>query len=136
MNRIEILIDKIINNDIKYIEYDTKLITAAAIKINKNKAIIVNKNKFKDSKDFYVTLSHEFLHCNHDVFYNMEDSIQTRKRREYKIDKLMVQELVPLNEFKKLLKYGLNKYEISEEMDVTEESVDLAFKIYKNMGEL
>lgn len=136
MNKIEILTETIIQKDINFLEHKTRDISAAAIKMIDSKTIIFNENKFINSKEAYIALFHEYLHCEFDVFYNLDDSLQTRKRREYKIDKIMIQELVPIDKLKDLLNLELCNYELAEELDVSEEIIKIAFKIYKNMGVL
>mgnify|MGYP000927219771 CR=1 FL=1 len=136
MNKIEALLDKIISNNVCINEIKTLDIKTVSIKTDDKKDIFIDKTKFINSKDLYVQLAHEFLHCEYDIFYNIDSSLQTRKRREYKIDKIMIQELVPIEKLKSLSKYELNQYELSEEFDVPEETIELAFKIYKNMGVL
>lgn len=136
LTNIEIIQDKILNNGIKLLKSNNITLSIAAIKINDKKGIVYDLNKFDNPTDEYTALSHEYYHCEVDAFYNFKDSLQTRKRREYKANKQLVLDLIPIDALKKLLQTDFHKWEIAEEFGVTEDTIDLAFKIYKNMGEL
>lgn len=96
-------------------------------------AIFFNKQMLKTSAEERVAKEHELAHIETGSLYCLGSSLQTRKRREYKADKHMIQKVLPIKELKKALAQGLERWEIAEEYDVTEELVKRACQIYKNM---
>lgn len=132
----EKLSDKIITKSILLCKTRMNDISASSIKLNNRLAIYYDHNKFDNSIEEYTAILHEYYHCEVDAFYNFDDSLQTRKRREYKANKQLVLDSIPIDKLKKLLQANYHKWEIAEEFGVTEETIDLAFNIYKNMKEI
>ena len=56
------------------------------------------------------------------------------KRREFKANFALIQDLIPVNMLISLLSQNYNKYEIAEELTVTSDLIDTAFKIYTQKG--
>lgn len=136
LTNVEQIQDKILSKGIKLLKINNIVLPIAAIKINGKKGIVYDPKKLYSSTERYMALVHEFYHCEIDVFYDLNDTLQTRKRREYKANKQLVLDLVPIDKLKRFLEHNYCKWEIAEEFGVTEETIDLAFKIYRNMGEL
>jgi len=136
ISNIERIEDIILNKNIGLFNITTNNIPIAAIKINNEKSIYYDQKKFDNKTEKYTAILHEYYHCELDAFYTFDDSLQTRKRREYKANKQLVLDLIPIEKLKKLLHADSLKWEIAEEFGVTEETIDLAFKIYKNIGYL
>ena len=96
-------------------------------------AIFFDKEKLVTRTDEYVAILHETYHIEYNAFYTLDDSLQTRKRREYKANKAMIIDIIPIEQFKKALEYNLELWELAKYFDVTEETILLSFKIYKQM---
>lgn len=96
-------------------------------------AIFFNKKMMSCSAEERVAKEHELAHLETGSLYSLDTSLLARKRREYKADKHMIQKIMPIQELKKALTQGLERWEIAEEFDVTEELVKRACQIYKNM---
>lgn len=54
-----------------------------------------------------------------------------RSINEFRAKKWAVNNLIPLSTFKQLIGTSLNKYEVAEKLEVTEELIDLACYIYE-----
>lgn len=136
LTKLEELEDEINNEGISLINKKTLSVKAAAIKHDNKHTILYDPNKLTTQAERHTVLLHEYCHIQNDALYSFNDSLQTRRRREYKAKKAMVLKLITSDKLKEKLKKGHSKWEIAEELCVTEDVIDDAVRIYKNMGEM
>ena len=127
------------NNDL-YSLAESENIAIDLLHLPKNKSLSItldgkcyialdDKTVYTDSET-KVHLAHELGHCLTGAFYNMYSPLDLRDKHEYRANKWAVNNLIPKEKLIELLKRGLEKWEIAEFFDVTEEFVNLAFKMY------
>lgn len=134
LSKLEQIEDKIINDGILLSEISTSSVKAASIKSDSNYAIFFDTKKFENSTEEYVALAHEYYHVKENAFYTFDDTLRTMKRREFKANFALIQDLIPVNKLISLLSQNYDKYEIAEELTVTPDLIDTAFKIYTQKG--
>lgn len=135
MSKLEDLGDKLEEKGIKIINISLDAITSCAISINGREAIVLDKSKLRNRTHELTVLSHEFCHLKTGALYKMDAPKIIRDKCEYKANKMMVRMLIPVDEFKSLLRRGYDKWEIAEIFEVDESVIDLAVDIYRATGE-
>lgn len=136
MTILEELEDKIHRENIIVSNIDTVSVKAASIKSKCDYAIFINKSLLETQAERHSAMAHEYYHIKEDALYTFQDTLRTRKRREYKANKAMIRDLIPVDKLLEKIKKGYLKYEIAEEFCVTENVIDEAVRIYKTMGEM
>ena len=136
MKKLEKIQSKILDDGINIYESHNEVIKVAAVEFDNKKAIFFDESKFDNSSEMHVALAHEYHHFKTHTLYNFLTDDTTKRKCEYRANKSMIQDIIPIKEFRKALLLGLERYELAEEFDVTEDTIDLAYMIYKNMGEL
>lgn len=134
LTKLEAIEERIIDKGILLYETSTSSVKTAAIKMDSKCAIFFDVHKFDSITEQVEALTHEYYHVDQDAFYKFDDSLRTVKRREFKANCALVKELVPINEFTMLLSQGYSVYDIAEELGVTVNLIELAYKIYKQKG--
>ncbi len=127
------------NNDL-YSLAESENIAIDLLRLPKNKSLSVSLNGkcyiALDDKvatinsETKVHLAHELGHCITGAFYNVYSPLDLREKHEYRANKWAVNMLVPKKKLIELLKHGIEKWEIAEHFDVTEDFINLALKIY------
>lgn len=135
ISKLEYIQDKLNKKNILLCEIPTNTIVGASIKLNNKKTIVINRDKIENEKYEFVILAHEYYHCEMETFYNLNTEKTLIRKMEYKTNKAMIQELIPLDKLRYLFEKQYQKWEIAEEFEVPEETIDLSIEIYKNMGE-
>ena len=135
MSKLEKLEDKLQERGIGVYDIQTEETTACAVRINDQDAIVMDKSKIRNRTHEHTVLAHEFCHIESNALYKINDSPIVKAKCEYKAHKKKVKMLVPLKEFKDLLKRGFQKWEIAEFFEVDESVIDLAYWIYNITGE-
>ena len=135
MSKLEKLEDKLQERGIGVYDIQTEETTACAVRINGQAAIVIDKSKIRNKTHEHTVLAHEFCHIESNALYRLNDSPIDKAKCEYKAHKKKARMLVPLKEFKDLLKRGFQKWEIAEFFEVDENVIDLAYLIYKASGE-
>lgn len=141
MTKLELLDQEIYDKGISVININTTTVKAASMRNSidsqkENYAIFFNPKLITTRIEERIIKEHELAHIETGSLYNLNTSTRARQRREYIADKQMIKRMLPIEKFKKALFQGLEVWEIAEEFEVTEEVVNKAFKIYKNMKEL
>lgn len=78
-------------------------------------------------------LLHEIYHCLiKKGFYHLNSSPYKRKAIEGRVKNKMVKDLIPFDTLVDLIKKNYAKYEIAEELEVTEELIYDAYTIYES----
>ena len=99
--------------------------------------IYLNKNIETETEEKCV-LAEEIGHYKTGIDFNLlsdtsEDSQITRSINEFRAKKWAVNELIPFKVFKGYLDSNYSKYEVANEIGVTEEMLDMAYFIYEPM---
>lgn len=113
-----------------YINENTKGI---CIKLpNKKTAIIIDKNKINNSIEERCILAEELGHYYHDSLYSpLCDDKSVIERNEYRAKKFAFKAIIGDKLKNNITKYkNMLKYEIAEELGVTEELLNLAYEYY------
>lgn len=108
----------------------------------KNKAIIakvdnqyyigLNYPKITTSREEKEVFAEELGHYYYDAFYTSSSDINTIRQKEYKANKWKCTVLVSVNDFKQAFKNGFcSLYDIAEYLNLSEETVQFAYKYYK-----
>lgn len=80
-------------------------------------------------------LAHELGHCVTGSFYRPYSKFDIRERHEYRANKWAVHKLIPFEELKEAFSKGiLERWELAQRFDVTEEFIDITVQVYQNEG--
>jgi hypothetical protein len=134
-SKLKELEDKLEEQKIKVYSIPMEEVTACAVEIGGKAAIVIDKSKIRNRTHEHTVLAHEFCHIEANTLYKINESPIIKAKCEYRTHKKMVHMLVPLKEFKDLLKRGYQKWEIAEFFEVDESVIDLAYQIYRITGE-
>ncbi len=135
MSKLEELEDKLQERGIVVQEVQLEEVTACTVRMNGQEAIFIDKTKIKNKTHEHIVLAHEFCHIETGAFYRFNDSPIIKAKCEYRAHKMEAKMLVPIEEFKLLLKRGYQKWEIAAFFEVDESVIDLAYQIYHITGE-
>ena len=105
------------------------------MKVNDVDYIILD-NKL-DGIDEKMALAEEIAHYEVGVtptipFKNDYYNMLIRSKNEFKAFKWMVNEMIPKDKLKLFLKQNMSKFEIADELGITVEFVEKAYKLYEN----
>lgn len=105
------------------------------MKVNDEDFIILD-NKL-DGIDEKMALAEEIAHYEVGVtptipFKNDYYNMLIRSKNEFKAFKWMVNEMIPKDKLKLFLKQNMSKFEIADELGITVEFVEKAYKLYEN----
>lgn len=101
-------------------------------KVGKKYCIGLNYSKIDNSREEKELLAEELGHYYYDAFYNTYSDITTMQQKEYKANKWKCTILVSVNDFKKAIKNGLyTLYDISQYLNLSEETVQFAYNYYR-----
>ena len=108
--------------------HDTK---ARIIQDNKNSFIFINKKQIENTTEEKCILAEEMGHYYCDALYSpLYYDKELVNKNEYKATKWAFKTLVSKEQLISLLNKNLTKYEISEELGVTEELLEKAYNYY------
>lgn len=109
-------------------------------KMKKKKARIVNYgspcifidySKIDSQTEEKCILAEELGHYYYDAYYNINSDQTLVDKQEFRANKWAFKQLISPTEIKKLISKGINtKYEIAEELGVTEDLLCLAYQYY------
>ena len=134
MTKLEVLHQEIIDAQIEIVNVELNDLIGVAVKLRNKRHIVIDKTKIKNKTHEHTVLAHEFCHLKTETLYRISDYSIVKDKKEYRCNKYMVQKLVPVEEFKRLLSDNYQKWEIAFHFEIEECVVDLAFNIYKRMG--
>ncbi len=131
------------NNDLYKIAED-KQIVIERMNLQKNKSLSVriqnrdfiglDEDAIENSAVERTHLAHELGHCATGSFYEVGAPLQVRGQHEYRANKWAVLRCVPKQELIALMKQGLQKWELAEYFNVTEDLVNTAITYYFEYG--
>lgn len=99
--------------------------------------IYLNKN-IETKTEIKCVLAEEIGHFKTGIDFNLlsttkEDDLITRSINEFRAKKWAVNELIPFKQFKRFLDTNYTRFEVANELGVTEEMLDMAYFIYEPM---
>ena len=114
---------------------------AFAASIGDQKYIALDTTKIRSEKEERLILAEEIGHCETNGLYSLSEQNRPLWRYiinqcEAKSKRWRLEKLVPLDELKSLLYYRYNKWEIAEELDVSEDMITDAFELYRSRGQI
>ena len=134
MNKFDIQSQELFDNNIQLFDYPLESIDACCINFDKNNYICINKNKDFTSFDKYWRIEHELEHIKNNALYTCESSKIAIKRREYKANDALVKKHNLATYTADLIKSGLTKWEICEELDLPSDLFDHTLNYIKRKG--
>lgn len=81
-----------------------------------------------------VVLAHELGHYYTGTYYQIFSPFELISRYEYRADACMLPELIPPDELVSCLEDGLELWELAEEFDVPEQTIERVIDIYRRKG--
>lgn len=123
------------DNNIELICKDLKKLNASYIKENNFECILLNEN-IKNECKLKCVLMEEIAHREvgvipTNIFQNDYYNKLERSKNEFKALKYSSNEIIPFNIFKQYIKQDMTKFEVSEELGITEEFLERAYPILK-----
>lgn len=93
----------------------------------------IDTNSLKTTSDERTILAHELGHQITGSFYTGSSPYDLRSRKEFKANKWAVNTLIPYDELIDAFENGiLERWELAEYFGVTEDMIDMAFKLYED----
>lgn len=113
----------------------TKASKSFVMETNDTYYINIDASRIETSAERKVCLAHELGHCISGTTYTINHSSLYRGSAEYRADYRGAQLVIPIEDLKKCVGNGIiEKYELAEYFNVTEEFVERALYIYGNKG--
>ncbi|MEG0411115.1 MAG: ImmA/IrrE family metallo-endopeptidase [Bacilli bacterium] len=95
----------------------------------------IDKERIASQEDMNVCLAHELGHVQSGTLYYNNATKLYRGSAEYRADYRAAKQLIPIEQLKKCVFNGIiEKYELAEVFEVTEEFIDKVLSIYSNKG--
>lgn len=103
---------------------------------NSNNCMIFLNENINNNVQEKCTLAHEIGHFKKGILQNNILSSEYRDRilrsiNEFRAKKWAVGKLIPFEDFKRFLGTNYSKFEVANELEVTEELLDMAYYIYE-----
>ena len=96
--------------------------------------IAIDEQAMESSAEERTHLAHELGHCETGAFYDVDAPEQVRSKAESQATRWAVKKLIPKKEFEVLLKKGLQRWELAEHYNVTEDFIQQAYHLYYECG--
>lgn len=120
-------------NCIEVMKFNLPLNGSISVKDDERYFIGIDPNAYENSAEERVHLAHELGHCMTGSFYNIYSNFDIREKHERRATKWAIKKLIPFDELVKYLDDGIvQKWELAEIFDVTEDYIDKAFSLYFN----
>lgn len=118
-------------NHIEVMKFDLPL--NGSISVKDNEKCFIGLDSYENSAEERVHLAHELGHCITGSFYNIYSNLDIREKHENRATKWAIKKLIPFDELTKYLNDGIvQKWELAEIFNVTEDYIDKAFSLYFN----
>lgn len=137
MNRIYDLYEEIEqSNDIELFYYDVGR-ASVIIEQDRQYGIFLDLKHIKTLSGEIVCLAHEISHAQTGTTHSVYSPLQLVSKNEYKADKRAVHKLIPFQELQAAFDQGIiEKWELAEYFEVTEDFIETALLVYRNEGVL
>lgn len=118
-------------NRIEVMKFNLPLNGSISVKDDERYFIGIDPNAYENSAEERVHLAHELGHCMTGSFYNIYSNFDIREKHERRATKWAIKKLIPFDELVKYLDDGIvQKWELAEIFNVTEDYIDKAFSLY------
>lgn len=117
--------------------YNNSIISKSYVVEFKKDLYCVNldKRRIVSQEDMNVCLAHELGHVQSGTLYYNDTTKLYKGSAEYRADYRAAKQLIPIEQLKKCVLNGvIEKYELAEVFEVTEEFIDRVLYIYSNKG--
>ena len=133
MKQLEELYDELEKYNIPVVEVDFHNKKAGIASNGKDTVIAVDYKKIEDSKEEKMIIAEEKAHYETGALYLINADKTTIDKMEYKANKRVYNELIPLKELKKLCEKGLSVVELSDYFGIPIQDVLVAQFLYSNI---
>lgn len=97
--------------------------------------VALNSYNLKTQREEVTVLAHDLGHCMTGAFYNRYSKLDNISQKEYRANKWAVHKLIPFEELQEALSNGIiEKWELAEYFEVTEDFIDTMVQVYQNEG--
>ncbi|MCR5786205.1 MAG: hypothetical protein K6G28_00665 [Acholeplasmatales bacterium] len=124
MTKNELQLQHLFINNIALDYFPMDTIEALCVNINNEKRICLNSNRERSSITEFWIIEHELAHLETDALYTINSKSKYIDKMERKANDNMILKFGLPDKVLKCLKYGLTKYEISEQLEITYEVID------------
>lgn len=136
MNKLEELYNIVKNENIQIRKFELDNSNGLYLKINNTDLILINNN-INDYRLEKCTLAEELGHYYTGVsptppFATDYYTKLQRSKNESKALKWCANKLIPLNTLKSLIQKNMSKFDIVEEVNITEEFIDKVYSLYED----
>lgn len=137
MNRIYDLYEEIEqSNDIELFYYDVGT-SSVIIEQNRQYGIFLDLKQIRTLGEEIVCLAHEISHAQTGTTHSVYSPLQLVSKNECKAKKRAVHKLIPFQELQEAFDQGIiEKWELAERFEVTEDFIETAVQIYRNEGKM
>lgn len=122
------------NNCITLKNMYVPVVKSFAMLICGDEYIVMDEQAMENSAEERTHLAHELGHCETGAFYDVDAPEQVRSKAEAQATRWAVKKLIPKKEFEVLLKKGLQRWELAEHYNVTEDFIQQAYHLYYECG--
>ncbi|MBR7060119.1 MAG: ImmA/IrrE family metallo-endopeptidase [Eubacterium sp.] len=126
----KIVNDIAINNSITIIDYPFESLQACCLESDNKYYIGINEKSFENNAQKNTAKAHELGHCMTGALYCPSAPLFTQEKCEYRANRWAIRKLIPKKKLLDYLKKGYQLWEIAEELDVTEEFLQMAYRHY------
>jgi hypothetical protein len=133
MKNLEQLYDELEKYNIPVVKVDFHNKKAGIASNGKDTVIAVDYKKIEDSKEEKMIIAEEKAHYETGALYLINADKTTIDKMEYKANKKVYNELIPLKELKKLCEKGLSVVELSDYFGIPIQDVLVAQFLYSNI---
>ena len=123
-------------NDIDVVSFQMEQTEALSVMDDEgNCYIALDPRKLKSESDEIVKLAHDLGHCMTGAFYNRYSNLNNIHQKEYRANKWAVHKLIPFKKLQEAFSNGIvERWELAEYFEVTEDFIDAVIKVYQNEG--
>lgn len=125
-------------NDIAVVSFSMNQAEALSVMDDEgNCYIALDSKKLKSETDEIVKLAHDLGHCITGAFYNRYSKLDSISQKEYRANKWAVHKIIPFHKLQEAFDQGIiEKWELAEYFEVTEDFIETALLVYRNEGAL
>ena len=139
MTKYERLQDDIENSETIYVERESDIAPAIAIKYGGNYGIFFDESAYETTAERRIALAHEKAHCDTGAVYSVSSPEMTWRVCEARAWRRTIQDVMPFDELVEVFERcvyadGLDVYELAEKLDVTPEFAKRAIEHYHKRG--
>lgn len=116
MKKLEEIYDKVASDNIEVERVHFNKVKACALQNDYNKVIALGD--FESSDEELIALYHEYIHLKYGLMYDENTDKALIDKLEYKVNKHVFNDLIPIKTLEELYKRGNNIYEIAEILEV------------------